>query len=72
MTFSDYEKVICDTKLNHSITSWNIIKDKLEKERKVSGYRNYFFIYENNGISVISEKELEKSKIKEIIQKYSE
>ena len=56
-----YEKVICDTKLNHSINSWNIIKDKLEKERKVYGYRNYFFIYENNGISVISEKELEET-----------
>ena len=58
---SKYEKVICEIKLNHSINSWYIIKDKLEKERKVSGYRNYFFIYENNGISVISEKELEET-----------
>ena len=65
---SKYEKVICEIKLNHSVNSWYIIKDKLEKERKVSGYRNYFFIYENEGISVISEKELEETLNETIIQ----
>ena len=63
---SKYEKVICEIKLNHSVNSWYIIKDKLENERKVSGYRNYFFIYENEGISVISEKEF-KETLNEII-----
>ena len=53
-----YEKVICEIKLNHSVNSWYIIKDTLVKEGKILGHRNYFFIYENNGISVISEKEL--------------
>ena len=53
-----YDKVICTIDSNYAISSWKVIKEQLRKERKISTYGNHFYVYDNKGISVISEEEL--------------
>ena len=48
--------------------AWNIARNKLEKEKKIYVKGTYFFIYENNGVPVISEEELEETVRNVLIQ----
>ena len=55
----NFSKTICTIASNYAVNSWKVIKDKLKKERKIATHGNHFYVYENKGISVISERELE-------------
>ena len=65
---SKYEKILFELKPNYSNNAWNIARNKLEKEKKIYVKGTYFFIYENNGVPVISEEELEETVRNVLIQ----
>ena len=53
-----YKTVICCFGPNNAISSWRIIRERLKKDKKMSSYRNYFFIKTKNKVPRIKERDI--------------